>query len=419
MTVQTASRSPDRSHSDGPLKIGVVDPSSGGYFIARRILERGFECVAISSSGVTSSDLNFTAALHAGDTGFETDVLRHDFHALIPGAESGVRLCESLAKNLGLKGNDPTTTEQRRSKTVMAQAVRAAGIALCRQARCNTTADCLAWADSIGFPIVIKPEASSGSDLVKVCQTQDELLAHAALILSGRDKYGQNTQGVLLQEFMVGDEYTVDGVVTDGKLTIFAVGRYRKINRDGSMIYDKIDFFPPNHPSLDPRLLTYCEAVTHAVGARVGPVHIEVMLTEDGPLLVEIAARAHGGIGTSVIDANFRPSFIDAIIDAYLPGETSALSAAIEQKKAASIAFLISDRPGTLKSMPGASFLASLPSFVRMKQFVQPGEDIARTIDLATCPALVELAHPDPAVIEADILRIRATEQAGKMLEVE
>ncbi|HBF32520.1 ATP-grasp domain-containing protein [Rhizobium sp.] len=400
------------------IRIGVVDPSSGGYFIAKRVLERGFDCVAISSSGELRSDIDFRSTLHASTFDFDNELTRLAFNAIIPGAESGVRLTDDLASRLGLVGNNPKTTSWRRSKTAMARAVRDAGISLCRQARCASLDDADAWAEDIGFPIVVKPEESSGSDLVRVCNNRQELLHHAGMILSGQDKYGQNTHGVLVQEFMSGDEYTVDGVVSQGKLTVFAVGRYRKINRDGAIIYDKIDFFAPHSPTLDTRILPYCEAVTRAVGVNVGPVHIEIMLTPNGPLLVEIAARSHGGIGTSVIDAHFEPSFIDAIIDSYLPEHSDGPALEVSQRKSASIAFLIANRSGTFVSAPGESRIKSLPSFVRLKWFVAPEEDIATTVDLATCPALVELAHEDPAVIEADIRAIRDIESSNEMLEI-
>lgn len=406
------------ANSKKVVTVGIVDPSSAGYFIAKRALERGLNCVAIFSSKATPTDIDFSWSRERADAEFDSLVAQDSYDAIIPGAESGVWLGEELSWRLGLTGNDPKTTAWRRNKTAMANAVRDAGITVCRQARCGSVEDCVAWADATGYPVVVKPEASSGSDLVRVCQTEQDLSKNAALILNSADKYGQNTHGVLIQEFMIGDEYTVDGVVSNDALTVFAVGKYRKINRDGSMIYDKIDFLAPTDPTIDTRILSYCEAVTRAVGVHVGPVHIEIMLTANGPLLVEIAARAHGGIGTSVIDASFAPSFINAIIDSYISRPASNDETQISQRRAASIAFLISDRTGSLVAAPGAETIRSLPSFVKSKWFVMPGEDIRKTVDLATCPALVELSHEDPSVVEADIRRIRELERSGAMLEI-
>ncbi|WP_265644504.1 ATP-grasp domain-containing protein [Verminephrobacter aporrectodeae] len=400
------------------ITVAIVDPTSAGHFIAQRALERGFLCAAIFSASAESSGMDVSWSRACTDKDFDALIARDAYDAIIPGAESGVCLAEELAARFGLAGNDPETSAWRRNKTAMAQAVREAGIALCRQARCGCLADCIAWAEATGYPVVVKPEASSGSDLVRVCEARDALARHASTILDGVDKYGKNTCGVLVQEFMVGDEYTVDGVVSNQVLTVFAIGKYRKINRDGAMVYDRIDFFAPDDPALDARMRSYCEAVARAVGVRVGPVHIEVMLTASGPLLVEIAARAHGGMGASVIDANFSPSFIDAIIDSYLPESCIGETLRIIRKKTACIAFLISDRAGTLVATPGAEAIRSLTSFVREKWFVAPGNRISRTVDLATCPALFELSHDDPETLEADIRRIRELERSAALWEI-
>ncbi|MCW5235763.1 ATP-grasp domain-containing protein [Verminephrobacter eiseniae] len=400
------------------LALAIVDPSSAGYFIAKRALERGFMCIAISLSHAAPADIDFSWSRAPMDSNFDALVALDSYDAIMPGAESGVCLAEELAARLGLAGNDPETTARRRNKTAMAQAVAEAGIAVCRQACCRSVPDCIAWAEATGYPVVVKPEASSGGDLVRVCQTRDALSQHASAILEKPDRYGQNTRSVLIQSFMAGDEYTVDGVVSNQVLTIFAVGKYRKINLNGAMVYDKIDFLAPSDPAIDRRMLSYCEAVTRAVGVRVGPVHIEVMLTANGPLLVEIAARAHGGIGASVIDASFAPSFIDAIIDSYIPGASAGATGQIIRKKTSSIAFLISDRAGTLVAAPGIGNIRSLSSFVRLKCFTAPGDAIPKTVDLVTCPALVELSDDDPGVIEADIQRIRELERSGAIWEI-
>jgi biotin carboxylase len=399
--------------------IGVVDPTSAGYFIARRLVERNLNCVGIFTSNPGTPDIDFYRTYRQSEKDFTSSMDGAHLAAVIPGAESGVRLAEGLASRLNLKGNNPLTTDKRRNKTHMAEALRSHSIDVCRQARCGSLEDCLAWAEGTGFPVVVKPEASSGSDLVRVCHSQLQLIEHATAILMGSDKYGQNTNAVLIQEFMAGDEYTVDGVVSDGTLTVFAIGKYRKIDRQGAVIYDKIDFHAFDDLTIDPRIIPYCERVTNAVGVVVGPVHIEIMLTARGPLLVEIAARAHGGIGTSVIDSNFQPSFVDAIIDAYdLSEDRPRDRTLVRRKRAASICFLIANHSGRLAGIPGRDAIQALRSFVEVRWFVGQGQTINKTVDLASCPALIELSHKDPAIIEGDIGLVRELEQNGAMLEI-
>ncbi|MCM2292721.1 ATP-grasp domain-containing protein [Allorhizobium sp. BGMRC 0089] len=416
MTFHSPASRPNPDQRKNSHVIGIVDPVSGGAYLAERLLARGIGCVAITTAPGRHAGLAYLDVLDLTSTTFEAELEHYRFAAILPGAESGVLLAELLSTRFGLPGNDPLSSHLRRNKVAMAEAVDKVGIAICRQARVTSLETCVAWARSSGFPVVVKPEASSGSDLVRRCMTEAQLRRHASLILGGPDKYGRTTESLLLQEWMRGDEYTVDGVVTDGALRVFAVGRYRKITRDGAMIYDRIDFFAPDDRQIDPRILAYATAVAQAVEVRVGPVHAEIMLTPEGPRLVEIAARAHGGIGTAVIDRHVSPSFIDAILAAAEGGQADAVP--VTQRRAAAIAFLINDAEGALVSMPGEQMIRALPSFVSLTWLAKPGERLARTMDLATCPGLVELAHDDQGQIDADIGRLRGLERDNRLLEM-
>lgn len=161
-------QSPDGRDLSG-LTVGVVDPNSAGVFIAKRLVERNADCVGIFTRDFEGTDRTFSALYRQTDPDFISKLDRAGLNAVIPGAESGVRLAEELASRFGLPGNDPKTTDKRRNKTRMMAAVQADGLAICAQKRCDSVQDCLTWAETAGFPVVVKPEASSGSDLVRIC----------------------------------------------------------------------------------------------------------------------------------------------------------------------------------------------------------------------------------------------------------
>lgn len=43
------------------------------------------------------------------------------------------------------------------------------------------------------------------------------------------------------------------------------------------------------------QIIEYAEAVTKELGIDQGPSHMEVMFCSDGPCLVEVGSRCHGG----------------------------------------------------------------------------------------------------------------------------
>jgi hypothetical protein len=141
------------------------------------------------------------------------------------------------------------------------------------------------------------------------------------------------------------------------------------------------------------------------------------MMTPDGPCLVEMNCRAHGG------DGNWRPlaraltggySQVEATVDAYLDkkqfslipdkplspfkasGQEVILVSCKFQKKFAIlmkaknmiccllILYSVLDGRGTVKSTPGFEDIKELPSFVYLETGVRPGSQVDYTVDLFT-----------------------------------
>jgi hypothetical protein len=59
-------------------------------------------------------------------------------------------------------------------------------------------------------------------------------------------------------------------------------------------VYDTMTWLPPGHPAVA-ALTRYTFRVLDAVGMRFGSAHVEITDTADGPLLIELGARPHGG----------------------------------------------------------------------------------------------------------------------------
>lgn len=153
------------------------------------------------------------------------------------------------------------------------------------------------------------------------------------------------------------------------------------------------------------------------MGVKHGASHTEIIITEDGPCLVEVNCRANGG------DGIWRPlcraltggyTQVEACADAYLddaafqkyPDKPPSpfLSAGQEIE-------LVSFARGTVKSTPGYDMIAQLPSFVHLESSFKKGSKVEFTIDLDTCVGTVCLMHPDASVVEKDVHFIRYMEE--------
>ena len=206
--------------------------------------------------------------------------------------------CEAL----GLPGHPPAAARASGNKLETRRRFAAAGLP--GPAFCEVMLD--GEIDALGpgleFPCVVKPLALSGSR--GVIRADDPGTLHAALervqrLLSRADiceRRHPSDDRVLLETFIPGREYAVEGVVEDGTLRVLAV--FDKPDPlDGPFFEESIYVTPSAQSAAEQRRME--QAVADAVGAlglRHGPVHAECRVNEGGVFVLEVAARPIGGL---------------------------------------------------------------------------------------------------------------------------
>ena len=338
--------------------------------------------------------------------------------ACICGGESGVAFCDALSEKLGVLTNG-TDIPKRRDKKLQQELIKAAGLRSVRQAGSGNFADVEEFLRTEQYPVVVKPVESAGSDGVKLCHSFEEAKEHFHLLMNSQQRVGGSGAhaAVLCQEFLRGKEYAVDHVSLNGihKTTMCWV--YDKRQANGSaFVYFGLQ--PIDSESEEAKIvIPYIRGVLDAMGIKHGPTHGEVMMTSDGPCLVEMNCRAHGGDGNwvpMVRGLNGGYSQVSATIDAYMdPTRFHALPDKTPSpfKAAGQECCLVSYSEGTVKSTPGYEVIRRLPSFVYLETRTGPGTEVERTTDLFTDIGSVILLHEDPEVVKKDIAFIRYMEE--------
>ena len=206
--------------------------------------------------------------------------------------------CEAL----GLKGHPPAAARASGNKLEARRRFAAAGLS--SPAFCEVTLDSEidAVRAELEFPCVVKPLALSGSR--GVIRADDSETLHAALervrrLLSRadiRERRSPFDDRVLLETFIPGREYALEGVVEDGTLRVLAV--FDKPDPlDGPFFEESIYVTPSVRSATEQRRMA--EAVADAVsalGLRHGPVHAECRVNQTGVFVLEVAARPIGGL---------------------------------------------------------------------------------------------------------------------------
>jgi biotin carboxylase len=250
----------------------------------------------------------------------------------------------------------------------------------------------------------VKPVTSAGSVGVSKVTSESEL--ERAFARAGGSDAGQDSAGVLVEEFFDGPQFSVEAFSEGGEHVV--VGVTRKYS-------DPVGFVELGHVSpADLRVEqrqeidTYVQRILASIGVVNGPTHTEVVLTPRGPRVIETHVRVGGdkipdltldATGVDIDDCSVR----QALGEQVLPGIRAALEAAGRPRRASAIWFASVDAAGVLDAVVGADKAAAVPGVTEVSLLAAPGTQIGALADsdsrLAAARALADTA--DAAVTAA------------------
>lgn len=182
---------------------------------------------------------------------------------------------------------DRDLLEKTRNKFLMRQALDSHDIAHCRYRFARGREEVVQAVREIGTPCILKPVAGEAS--MGVAKLNDEADMEQAL-----DRVGENdlNQGVMVEEFLTGEEFSVEAISDGGRHHIIAVTKKYK----DMTSFVEIGHVVPAPIAADAKeaIEVYVGQVLTALGFRNAPSHTEVILTGRGPRVVETHTRLGG-----------------------------------------------------------------------------------------------------------------------------
>ncbi|KPH98430.1 hypothetical protein OV450_5672 [Actinobacteria bacterium OV450] len=402
-----------------PVKTAViVDGYSTGTFLPPAFARLGVDVVHVYSSAEPMSTMlqpdpgAYRDQFHCPDAAaFETTVeaLRElGPVAVLAGQEPGVPLADALSEALGLATNGTALSAARRDKYEMIEALRRAGVRCADQHKSGDPQALADWAERAGsYPVIVKPLSSASTDHVYRCHTADEVLAAARAVLGSTDIFDRRNSEALVQSFLEGTEYIVDTVSAAGQRYVCGVWEYEKeILPNGKNIYDLDVLLAPDADPV-PELIAYVDTVLEALGIEHGPAHAEVIMTAQGPALVEIGARVNGNMNPGFHDLCLGANQADLTALAYArPEEFTRQYAGLvySPRAAAAVHSTRTEVSGVVESVDREAVerIQALPSVHLVGVKLGPGKRISPTGDLLTSPLRIFLTADRMEQIRAD-----------------
>ena len=269
-----------------------------------------------------------------------------------------MRAIANATTKLGLPGISPKTAEAATDKGKMIQAFKQAGVAAPWFEVINETSGLEKVYEQISFPCIMKPVDNSGSRGVVLIKERNKL-EDAYDYSRAQSRNGQ----VIVEEYLEGQEVSVETITVNGHTHILA-------------ITDKITTGPPHfvelghsQPSQLPeddkaQIADLAIRAVAAVGIDIGPAHVEIMMTSEGPKMIELGARLGGDCITShLVPLSTGIDMVGATLDCFL-GQTPDLTPTLQMGSA--IRYM-KTQPGQIKAIGNVERANQTPGVIEIK----------------------------------------------------
>jgi hypothetical protein len=303
---------------------------------------------------------------------------------IVPAAEA--------AASLGLPHPSLRGVRAARVKYATRVMSREAGLPGPRFALLSSAGEAAAVAGEVGLPAIVKPLNGTASHLIRKVRTVEELAgAYDALAGRIRRSFGamylrpleidprdgrkaDPATSFLVEELMSGPEFCADVVVRDGVVEpVLLMDKF--IIHPDTTFECGLTWPPVNADEREVDAIWACtEATLHALGVDNTVAHVEVMLTSDGPRIIEVNAGRAGG--------QLIPLLAPMIAGVDLGEEFVALQCGVEPGPRAtpdpgervSSMSIFAGRGGRLTAIGGIEELEALEGVETVVPTVKPGD---------------------------------------------
>lgn len=225
--------------------------------------------------------------------------------------------------------------------------------------------------DKITYPCIMKPTDNAGSRGVVLVNSLEELERKYQFSVSE-----SRNGGIIIEEYMVGAEVSVEIMVINNIPNVLQVTD--KITT-GAPHFVEMGHTQPSRLNKDDisKIKNLAERAVKAVGINNGPAHVEIMLTKDGPKMVELGARMGGDcITTHLVPLSTGVDMIRSTIELACGKPTDIIP---KYQKGSAIRYFKTSK-GVIRSITGIDKAKAIPG-VKEISFVKSVGDKVGSIN--------------------------------------
>jgi biotin carboxylase len=339
------------------------------------------------------------AAMHLADEAVAIDIYDVDAHKRLiddvrkrwnlvgvfaEGADVEVTVAEAAAY-AGLPGIDPEAARNTKNKVRSRERLRAAGIANPAFREVRSRDEAVTAARAIGYPLIVKALDNSASRGTTVVERESDIAAAFDLAVGA-----STTKTALLEGLMRGSEHSCEILLIPGQPTRRLNIVDRPFDYSGGYAFELGHVNPTRLSSaVQEQIFVLVEQAAKAVGADFGAFKADIMVTSEGPRIIEVTARLSGGFDCQyTTPLSSGRNFIRAAMSLAVGRPVDEADLTHTRRRFAA-AWVSQPTPGRVQKIGAMDDVMRMPGVQHVFLRVAEGETILPYRDCAARPAFV------------------------------
>jgi len=305
-----------------------------------------------------------------------------------------------LAQEYGCIGNTPHSAFLCRSKYHMRQQLQKAGIPQPPFSLCKSYGEVKQAIATIGAPCVVKPVGGHSSfgaffvgpdtnpaELQKQYETsRDYMFGHSVRDIKQINRISTEefrSMGIaeevdmvldfLVEGFLDGHEISVDALVQDGNVLVTGIADQERMPLPYFVqVSERMPYLCGAEEEM--HIHTLVHDTVHAVGVTNSPVHVEIMLTANGPRIVEIACRMGSD---NIHDSVYKTTGIHLMEEAARIAMGEKITAKPERNGHYAMQYILPEQSGVFERIDIPQELRDDPDVTEIEVTAKPGESVS------------------------------------------
>lgn len=285
----------------------------------------------------------------------------------------------TIANELGLPGISIKSARLASNKLEMKRKFKRDGVPIPQFKKINSLARLKQSIDEMGYPVVLKPIDSRGArGVLRITKGVD--LAWAF----NYSKDVSPTKNIMVEKFISGPQISTESIVYKGKTHMVAYSdrNYEYLERYSPFIIENGGTMPSCLD--DGKIQKISKLISKAVssmGIKNGVVKGDVVYGDDGPKVIELAARLSGGyFCTDQIPLSIGVDIVNAVVHISLNEEIDIRELTPRYNRGVAMRFLFCPS-GKVMKIDGAAKLSKYAWLKKFELFVKEGDVIREITD--------------------------------------